>query len=326
MENKSGLSIAVMLSVIGLVGLTLGTSVGFVLDSYPVAEALAFGAAVFIVGGVGLYLAVKAKTVDNEFAKWRKYEMLGLVLCVAVVAFAAQPTIYAANFIIANRALRDAGERDINTVRGMITTFKAKESDRLSLTREGLENYMAFRPQSVDSRLKHFILFEVMHNHAGSLNSHVINEYVVEKSYIIEHGSLQDDLFRRYDNELTTISNRLSNFDIADFPGMATELTALSDSVGANLTALSSNMNFGNIGVDELGTYYYSPISGDRYMDRAEAFGREYASMFAPRLGSLAILIAFVLLFIFDYLMEFRSLRVPAWNGPKISDRDGLPL
>ena len=93
MEKKKGLSIAVMLSIIGVLGLTFCTAMGLLLDGSPMAEALALAAGVLIVGSLGLYLAVKAKTVENEFAKWRKFEYLGLAMCVAAIAFAAQPTI-----------------------------------------------------------------------------------------------------------------------------------------------------------------------------------------------------------------------------------------
>ena len=178
MEKKKGLSIAVMLSIIGILGLTFCTAMGLLLDGRPMAEALALGAGVLIVGSLGLYLAVKAKTVENEFAKWRKFEYLGLAMCVAAIAFAAQPTIYAANFVFSNRSLRDAGDRDIELVSGMMSRFKSQEADRLNITREGLENYLAFKPSQVSSSLGNFIRYDVMHGQAGSLNQFILNDFV----------------------------------------------------------------------------------------------------------------------------------------------------
>ena len=326
MEKKKGLSIAVMLSIIGILGLTFCTAMGLLLDGRPMGEALALGAGVLIVGSLGLYLAVKAKTVENEFAKWRKFEYLGLAMCVAAIAFAAQPTIYAANFVFSNRSLRDAGDRDIELVSGMMSRFKSQEADRLNITREGLENYLSFRPSQVSSSLGQFIRFDVMHGQAGVLNRHIVNDFVAEKSYLIEHGSLQEELFGKYDNELSLLADQLSGFDFANFPAMASRLTALSDSVGANLTALSRNFSFGNIGFDHSGEYAFTPSEPYVYADRAVDFGNEYAAMFSPRAGSVALFGALALLFIFDYILEFRSLRVPVGAGPKISDKDGIPL
>ena len=301
MEKKKGLSIAVMLSIIGILGLTFCTAMGLLLDGRPMAEALALGAGVLIVGSLGLYLAVKAKTVENEFAKWRKFEYLGLAMCVAAIAFAAQPTIYAANFVFSNRSLRDAGDRDIELVSGMMSRFKSQEADRLNITREGLENYLAFKPSQVSSSLGNFIRYDVMHG-------------------------LQEELFGKYDNELSQLADQLSGFDFANFPTMASRLTALSDSVGANLTALSRNFSFGNIGFDHSGEYAFTPSEPYVYADRAVDFGNEYAAMFSPRAGSVALFGALALLFILDYILEFRSLRVPVGAGPKISDKDGIPL
>ena len=85
MENKKGLSIAVMLSVVGLLGLGFGTCMGMLLDGKSMAAALIFAASVVVGGALGLFLAVKAKTVDNEFTKWKKYEFVGLAICVAVI-------------------------------------------------------------------------------------------------------------------------------------------------------------------------------------------------------------------------------------------------
>lgn len=326
MENKKGLSIAVMLSVVGLLGLGFGTCMGMLLDGKSMAAALIFAATVVVGGALGLFLAVKAKTVDNEFTKWKKYEFVGLAICVAVIVFAAQPTIYTGNFIFGNSNLRQAGNDDISLVRAMITRFKAQESDRLSLTREGLENYIAFRPSNVSRGLSQYIRFDVMHGQAGVLNRYILNDYTAEKSFLIEHGSLQEDVFGKYENELNRISSLLSGFDFAKFSTMASTLTALSDSVGANLTALSRNFNFGNITVDHYGQYSITPSESYNYSDRALNFGNEYAAMFSPRASSLSLFLVFALLFILDYLLEFRSLRVPAGSGPKISDKDGIPL
>ena len=326
MEKKTGLSIANMLSVIGLIGLGLGTAMGIVLEGKEVAIAIGCGAGVFILGILGLFLAVKAKKAESEFGKWRKYEYLGLALCIGVIAFSAQPCMYSANFIISNRSLREAGDSDIATVRGMITRFKAQEADRLNLTREGLDNYLSFNPSVVSSSLQSFIIYEVMHGSPGIFNRHVLNEYVAEKSYLIEHGNFNEDLFGKYNHELDMISSRLTNFDFADFPSMATALTALSDSVGAHLTALSYNFNFGNIGLNDRGIYDYEPTAGYEYTERATTFGAKYAAMFTPGLGAIGLFAAFALLYILDYFLEFRSLRVPVKQGPKISDNDGLPL
>ena len=54
MEKKKGLSIAVMLSIIGILGLTFCTAMGLLLDGRPMAEAHALAAGVLIVGSLGL--------------------------------------------------------------------------------------------------------------------------------------------------------------------------------------------------------------------------------------------------------------------------------
>ncbi len=68
MEKKTGLSIANMLSVIGLIGLGLGTAMGIVLEGKEVAIAIGCGAGVFILGILGLFLAVRQKRLKVNLA------------------------------------------------------------------------------------------------------------------------------------------------------------------------------------------------------------------------------------------------------------------
>ncbi len=326
MENKKGLSIAVGLSIIGLLGLVFGTGAGLAFEGKEKGVALAGAAIVAIAGAGGLYLAVKAKTTESEFGKWKKFEYLGLGVCIAVAIFATTPTIYTANFIFSNRSLREAGESDASTINGMLSRFAELEGNRLSMTRQGLEDYVTFKPTNVSTELSEFLKFEVMNGRPGKVNRHVVNDYVTENSYLIEHGSLDEDLFGRYRQELANIRNQLSSFDIGALPVLATKFTVLSDSIGAKLTALSRNFNFGNLSLDGSGEYIYLPSESNTYSDTANRFGIEYASMFRPNLQSGMLTALFILLYLIDYLLEFRSLRVPTSRGPKISDKDGIPL
>ena len=80
MENKKGLSIAVMLSVVGLLGLGFGTYMGMLLDGKSMAAALIFARFSGSRRCFGPVPGSQSKTVDNEFTKWKKYEFVGLAI------------------------------------------------------------------------------------------------------------------------------------------------------------------------------------------------------------------------------------------------------
>ena len=104
----------------------------------------------------------------------------------AVIVFAAQPTIYTGNFIFGNSNLRQAGNDDISLVRAMITRFKAQESGRLSLTREGREKLYCIQAVECIARPQPVYTFRRDAGQAGVLNRYILNDYTAEKSFLID--------------------------------------------------------------------------------------------------------------------------------------------
>lgn len=319
------MSIANILSLIGCVVLSAGAAVGMLLTGSDMVSALVVFIAALAIGGGALFVAVKAKQTDNDFRRWRTFEFIAVGVGIVFVIAVAHYDFYAFNFLNMRGELGRAGNEDIATVEHMIGNYKNQENERLRITVDGLRNYVNFRPLSVSASLRSFIDSEVLNGQGLQLNNNILDNYEQFKSFHINHGDLQADRIGGMMRELQRLSDEVNGIDPTKMRDLSTSLTTFCDSVGAQLTSLSRNFNFGSIDIDDTGVYNYQPGRSNSYEARAMAYGETYSSIF--HIGATAVLLyaAFALLYFSNYLLALRSLRRPT-AGVKISDTDGIPL
>ena len=216
MEKKDRISIANILSVVGLAGIGMVTFFGIYLGSGKGNPTSSILLALLLVAGLAatIIMATKAKTATEHLGGWRIVEI------VCLVAYLAFAVIFAGRilgfFKIASEKdqLKQQALSEVEAIENLYTSYDNQRTAHITLAVEQLTNYKNSRPTVHDS------LYNLAFGRCADLE-------VWRDDIAMECTKLDDRI------DLTTVRNQINKWDIFRLPAVAAMLEQSSVDVPA---------------------------------------------------------------------------------------------
>ncbi len=324
-KNKT-FSVAMIISLLGLLVLSGGTWIGLALRHVSPAIAAIAAIVVLLVGGVSVFLGVRAKTAESDFNKWRRYEILCIAGMFLSAGFAVMPTAITFNFIHNNRELRHAASADIQGIDSLITVFNENETARMNATFRGLENFVRLGNNNCSPAMRQYLENE-FRTTPGHFSTQLINNRRGEIRAQIDDIRLGNSMYGNvFNNRIRALRGVVSSRIPIGFGRLGTELSSTSEQIGDVLTDISGGLSLPVVSAGSGQQYTVRPSQSCEYRFEPTAYVEAYGCIFVWTFWSILFSVLSVLAAVFYYLISYRTIRKAVDRGSKVSDRLGLPL
>lgn len=321
-KKNSKVTIANIVTILGLVALTFFVFCGQALQNFEnnmgtnVIAALAFVLLALFV----LWLAVHAKSVENNFRPWRIVETFALLLFFAVSFFTGTKMM---KFFVINEnmvTLKETASNDISQLSSLIKNFKKNEKERLEINLQGYETAAAGYQQ----------MTREVEDYVKKINYECGGEDYFSKKMMRKIENIADvpdgakSYNKTWDKEISELEEVIANWNLLKLPDAVKRLEVLSEEVNQKLTSYSENYDFKIIETnlsDEL-TITDSPKNEYEY---EVEFPAQVRSTSGFSITGLLVIILIDILVLASYIFAYRSRKVApkGGNGTFIG---GVPL
>ncbi|MCM1376891.1 MAG: hypothetical protein NC097_04540 [Clostridium sp.] len=311
-KQKDGLSIANIVSVIGVIifGLLWGISLAYITFSMPTAILGGIGAA--IVAAILLWLTISFKQKDSADPKWRIAEYICLGALVILLTGSIFPFSHFMGIRNDKARLQEVARADIENVRNSIKAFQSEESKYLNNTSTAMLDAFANGGQR-DARLKGFMDSKSISSE-GSVKS-----FRDDNSAIISSISLKDgqngviSYNSGWQESLDEALGYVNSWNAFRLPIGIAEINNVNDEAATVLPKLAEELEFPIIRKNEYSIYTVS--EGEDHPKPAEyhvvpEFSKALKAVpyFCP--SGLLVAVIVGLLVAFNYICAPRSHRI----------------
>lgn len=333
MKNIS-ISIAFILSVLGLGALAAAYCVGSLVAGDRPVTAACVAIILFIAGFVASLFAIQAKQTRPDFRKWRYIEVIAVIAMIAVGAFMIRDgAITGFNYVFQSKDLQTKANHDVDALTAQIAGFQLSEADKLNHTVKGLELVLAGHAtgySNVAPDLKVFILQNVMGAGEGisTLSANKIRDFRNSTATCIESlsSSEADNNTTAFYTELQHCKNVIASWSPADVAQLTDALNANALKISVQLNSLAATLPTPQI-KSEQGMFVLVPKVPETYVPNVSTFAASYGELYSFENPTSDLLAGICfLLFICNYLLSYRSIALGVGRTVKISDNHGIPL
>ena len=306
-KKNSKVTIANIVTILGLVTLTFFVFCGQALQNFEnnmgtnVIVALVFVLLALFV----LWLAVHAKSVENNFRPWRIVETFALLLFFAVSLFTGTTMM---KFFVVNEnmvTLKETASNDISQIKKLIADFGEQEHERLENNISGYKNAKESGTE-LNFQTKKYI---------QEINIDSLNTVMNNKINVIADVSPGAKGYKKtWDKEISELEEVIANWNLLKLPDAVKRIEVLSEEVNQKLTLYSENYDFKIIETnlsDEF-TITDSPKNEYKYEVEFPALVRS-ASGFS--ITGLLVIILIDILVLASYIFAYRSRKVAPKGG-----------
>ena len=310
-KKNSKVTIANIVTILGLVALTFFVFCGQALQNFEnnmgtnVIVALVFVLLALFV----LWLAVHAKSVENNFRPWRIVETFALLLFFAVSLFTGTTMM---KFFVVNEnmvTLKETASNDISQLSSLIEDFKKNEKERLNTNLQGYETAAAGY-QRMTREVEDYV--KKINEDGGK---RYFSENMMRKIENIADASPGAKGYKKtWDKEISELEEVIANWNLLKLPDAVKRLEVLSEEVNQKLTLYSKNYDFKIIETnlsDEL-TITGSPKNEYKY---EVVFPAQVRSASGFSITGLLVIILIDILVLASYIFAYRSRKVAPKGG-----------
>lgn len=286
---------------------TIGTSIAIALGAVVISAAI-------------LYVAIKCKGAENNFAKWKKIEIAAVIVFWLFSLLPARYVIHAFEVMGQKQELLRAAENDVATVNRIFTDYETYHRNALATTRAGLENALG---QPCDPQTTAYL------DAAAILSNDAIDSWIgTQRSLLLGTRGTDGFSYATFRQNVDSLStqwlNKIKNWNILYLASHADEIETITPAV---VEELSANSVRGKLPVIEFIDGVYSTTRpGQTLIIEAPSLGFGYAiSQFGGTaiLSYLLYLVIIVLIFL-DYIFAYRSNRLDLHKASE--DMGGISL
>ena len=321
--QKDGVSIANIVSVLGVVLLGFFLYLGFAYKDVNSGTAVLYAALISAGFALLLFFLVKIKKVENDFKKWRivEYGLLGLFIAGAVAVI---PTMcYFININSHSDELKKVAQEDMDNIRKAIQEFKDYENVKLTECVTEIENEM------VNSGVNHTMSSELKEAYDG-IYSVELNEIVPKgvekwKGYIENIQNLNDKLpyGEEWTRQIDDNEQKVYGWSIFSIPQAIEDIDRLSKEIPDSLMSISASYQPIHTRIDAVGYMCYKgsemreafqcPSTTSKLKEQAQKYDG------VTPIGVILSLVIFLLI-ISNYIVGYRSNKVSVKAGSAYND------
>lgn len=324
-EKKDGVTIANLISILGLVALAFCLYLGFAYSGNNTGSAILYALLLTVLVGLILYAMLYSKAVENNFKKWRIVEwsltFFFIGGCVALTPILCK-------FININNDsenLKYHALQDLNMIEGAISDFQNAERANLSQLTTNLNmvasspNYMA----ATTPELRKFITEELGVEENRGLTKEDVkaftdkwNGYIENLHHYGEHKSYGATI----KNAITENKERINQWKILEIPQAIEGIDALLNQITPLTESISKSYPLHQIGRsgtrwDIVENHYPGPVNTHG------EFKKELTrSSSGWNFSGIALSVAIFLMIIFNYIVAYRSSKVSVKAGASLHD------
>lgn len=325
-SNKISISLGLIISILGALVLAACTWIGFSLRLVsPLMSSIA-GILVAIAGIVVMLLAVRAKTATKDFGKWRIVEICCIAGMMAVITFAFTPTVLSFNFIKGAGGLRQAANTDIGGIESLMEDFKNQEERRLRTSYAGMYNFVRLGNANCAPGLRQF-LNDYYHTSPENLSYQLLRAHRGEDSAKIADLRIGNDSYAgSFRRSMEVMRGTIRGANPIPYASLAYRLSNTAEQAGQVMSTVSRQLMLPNVRAGASQQYGCTMTEATVYSYTPTAYRAHIDGMKKFTIGGIVFAMCVSLLYLFYYLITYRSLKKAIDKGNKPSDALGLPL
>lgn len=325
-KKKDGFSIANLISIVGLIALAFFLYFGFAYSGINSSTSVLYAVLITLGMGLLLYALLYAKSVENNFEKWRIVEYTLLVVYIGA-SVAIIPTL--CHFINVNSestTLKNYAIQDLNGMEKALDDFKKYEKSNLNQLVTRLQTVSsAYNYNSVTTgELKEYI-DEVILNADDKVHSEKLNEEIIasfeekwNKNIDNIHGE-DGDYASEFENAIKKNFNRIQVWNVFEIPQAIEDIYNLSIELGGKLNSISESYPLHKI---DMNGSQYDVVSKHTAFTTSltSTFKEECAKKAGLNFFGIVLSVVIFLLIIFNYVVAYRSTKVSVKAGGSTHD------
>lgn len=324
-HSQYGISAAMIVSALMWILIIVLTAVGMLAcDIEPIYVAVA-GATAFVFALGGYVVAIMGKRAVNDVSAWRKRELLGVFVLTGVLAFSFFFAPTGLKMVLGSVNMRNAIDSDVSSLRDAVDEFKSREMANLTITDDGLRNYIISNPLYITTGLDNYIRREVLKGHDIALTQYIADEYVSDCRILIENGSMTVDTLQWFMDRAQNAAAMVNGIEFNNYGAAADSIGTIGRELQHTLQTLANNIGLMNVYHESDGVYKCRPFEDAEINVSTGLYQTEYDNAKSAGWPEGLAWLAMALLAMGDYLLCFRTIISPD-KGPKISDNHGKPL
>lgn len=324
--NSNGVSLANIITIVGLGILGFFLYLGFSYSGTNASTSLLYAALMTMGIGLLIYFMLKAKSVQDNFSKWRVVEY-ALVGVFAMACFATVPVM--SHFINVNNDsanLQNYALQDLDNLEKAISEFQDNERAQLSQLATNLHTIADASNQhaAITPELKDFITTEI---HGG--NNEILTHKDVE-AFSDKWNSHIDNLYHygegksymdAFSQAIEKNRNRINNWKVLEIPQAINDISKLHEELGTNLSDISSSYPLHKVGFEGNHTQMDILASHQPYVVSSQAqFKEECAKRDGMNAVGWGLSLVIFFLIVFNYVVAYRSSKVSVKAGSLTHD------
>lgn len=310
-KSKGKVTIINIIALLGFAMLGFFSFMGAMFfSSGSIGTSIAIAAGAVIITSLLLSAAIYCKGVESNFNKWKKVEIVMVILFWAFAALPARYVIHCFETIAEKDNLQKTADADVASLDRMFDDYEIFERNAMAITQAGLENALG---QPADQNVTEYF------RSASINNSDDISAWMA-----IERGILTGDRgtdgfsYIPYREKADSIINewhdRIKAWDIMFVATHGADLVPISEQIAADL---SENSQRGKLPVIEFvdGTYRMSrPTQFKTIVAPVLSLDKATDEFRGSDILYYIIYLAIMALIFLDYLMAYRSSRLDLRN------------
>lgn len=328
--NKIGLSIAVIITVLGLLLLCAGTAMGCVLIGWSIAVSLLSGFAVALFVGAAVFIGAIAKSESGQFKKWARVKLICIVVMVVALICGMYPTMVTFNFFADVKELRGKATVDKEALQRQMNEFFEHEKNRVNTTFDGLKNAANIGNPKLSQELIEFLNAEALYYaNGGTIYAPDIdtrrNVYLDRVENIeLDGTSLRSN---KFEAEFDRIQKMLVDIYPWTFASLEKSIDKAANEQNDILSTFSEELKMPEVKCGQgSDTYTVFETEGRSYNQRPTSYAEAYKSITSITVTGAVSALLVALISILHFLLTAPSLRQTVNMGDKASDKYGLTI
>lgn len=328
-KKKDGLSVANLISLLGLALLAFFLYLGFSYGGTNTGSSVLYAVLITVGIGILLYSLIYAKRVENNFQKWRIAEYTLLMIYVGACVATIPLMSHFLNVNNDSRNLQQYAISDLNDLDNAMSEFQNFERNNLSQMHTNLKNVAASTNYhaATTPELREFISNEIIGNDNDPLTEENINSFIEKwDRYItdIHHYGEQKSYGSALKKAIAENRNRVEAWKIMEIPEAIQGINQLHWEMADTLKGISKSYPLHKIG--RVGSKYdivqkHLPF----VISTKSQFKEQCDAKSGVAMGGIIISIIIFLLVLFNYLVAYRSNKVAIKSGG-LSNDGGMVL
>jgi hypothetical protein len=321
-KKNNGISIANFIAIIGLVILMIFSFMGrSYLSGGEMIWSIIISIGITIVSAILLWLLIKAKSAENEIAKWKVVEITTLVI---YLIFACATVFYSGitHFFVVNGnkdTIKTYAETDFNKIDSLFINYEDFEELAITTTSLGLENAID-EDAILDEDLETF--FE--ENNTTQSTYGIENFVELQRDKLL--GETYESLKKEYEKKRKEIMQDVKSWNTLFIPYKAHGIEKLATEVSTKLNQMSEDALLPIIEMNEDGFYTLAQEDQSNTFDieggvETLKFRKAIIESGGISLTAIFITLLIHLLILFNYVVAYRTHTV----GIKKGKKGGIP-